>query len=149
MDFVKLYRNVNFAGEGKAAFFARLNADENRERRTIGLPVKTNFSVSSLFPLIVPLLALFLLCWNLWIGYSVRNELRNLSAKADELQTAVAAVSDRLSSEEGELADNGERSLAKEAAALNEALTRFMERNALPDTEPSELHTEAVSQEGS
>lgn len=149
MDFVKLYRNVNFAGEGKAAFFARLNADENRERRTIGLPVKTNFSVSSLFPLIVPLLALFLLCWNLWIGYSVRNELRNLSAKADELQTAVAAVSDRLSSEEGELADNGERSLAKEAAALNEALTRFMERNALPDTEPSESHTEAVSQEGS
>lgn len=149
MDFVKLYRNANFTGEGKAAFFARLNADENRERRTIGLPAKAGFPASSLFSLILPLLALLILCWNLWIGYSVRNELRNLSEKADALQTAVDAVNNKLSSEEGGLMENGELSLAREAAALNEALTRFMERNAVPNTEPSELPAETVSQEGS
>ena len=109
MDFVKLYRNANFAGEGKAAFFARLNADENRERRTIGLPAKSGFSAPSAFLLILPALMLLILCWNLWVGYSVRHEVRNLAVKVEKLQTELAAVSDKLSPENGdsELDENG------------------------------------------
>ena len=134
MDFVKLYRNANFAGEGKAAFFARLNADENRERRTIGLPAKSGFSAPSAFLLILPALMLLILCWNLWVGYSVRHEVRNLAVKVEKLQTELAAVSDKLSPENGD----SELSLAREAAALKDGLTQFLERNAPTETEPSE-----------
>lgn len=150
MDFVKLYRNANFAGEGKAAFFARLNADENRERRTIGLPAKSGFSAPSAFLLILPALMLLILCWNLWIGYSVRHEVRNLAVKVEKLQTELAAVSDKLSPENGDAEDNSELSLAREAAALNDGLTRFLERNGLAETAPSETPpTETVDENGS
>ena len=149
MDFVKLYRNANFAGEGKVAFFSKLNADENRERRTIGLSAKSGFSAPSAFLWILPALALLILCWNLWLGYSVRHEVRNLAAKVEKLQTELVAVNEKLSSETGDAADNSELSLAREAAALRDGLTRFLEWNAPAETESSEPSTESVDESGS
>lgn len=135
MDFVKLYRNVNFAGEGKAAFFSRLNADEAKERRTIGLPVDHCELIPLRFvPYILSLLILLILCWNLWIGYSLKQDIHLLSEQVTLLQNDLAEIGEKMSAaDESDTAD-ADFSLAEETEALNERLHQFLDQYSGPDS---------------
>ena len=142
MDFVKLYRNVNFAGEDKVSFFSRLNADEARERRTIGLPAKsTAFSPVCLALYVFPILVLLILCWNLWVSYSLKLDIHTLTEQVTIIQDKIAEMDDRILSTDDADTKDAERSLAEETAALNAKLDQFLNQAGSPESEPPEEST--------
>ena len=149
MDFVKLYRNVDFAGESKAAFFSRLNADEARERRTIGLPSKSG--VLSPMHLLLSILSFFILvmlCWNLWVGYSLKQEIRLLSEQTNLLRNEVTGMSEKMLPSSDSMKEGTESSIAEETVALNRRLEQFLDQyTSLNTTSQGEPSTEDTTEQ--
>ena len=93
MDFVKLYKGVDFSKTEKADFFSKLNADEARERRLIGLPSGENSTLPRLIVRAVLAAAvLALLLWNVFSIRAMRKEIRQISEELDAIQAALEAV---------------------------------------------------------
>lgn len=133
-DFVKVYKNVDFTKEGKAAFFSKLNANEKLERRILGMQT-SNADAPVIVRLLISVFLLVLLIWNLWMGYSVKRDIRQLKTEIEFLQQENVDSSGYPQSTTGEATDSTLSTLAEQVAALNGKLNQLLAQEEAPSSE--------------